>query len=233
MIAHSINDIDVNFDVQTDSGGKDPDYASPTLRSFHQLLWSKLLPNGMMMKLEVAKDCYLKWNGICFGSDSITATFRNGRNKHFEEFKKGISDYQNYEKHNLSILYTIGGEIIFPQTPWSMNRARGCHPKICDRWDLTLECIRRCYAGEPSPLDKALLESKRFFDLFVDFKGYVDFFFLQDCVDEYYNVKFWLDTPLFENNPIPETLDSYLTWVDSQIEFVANRNKRITEYCLS
>ena len=50
MIAHSINDIDVNFDVQTDSGGKDPDYASPTLRSFHQLLWSKLLPNGMMMK---------------------------------------------------------------------------------------------------------------------------------------------------------------------------------------
>ena len=109
MIAHSINDIDVNFDVQTDSGGKDPDYASPTLRSFHQLLWSKLLPNGMMMKLEVAKNCYLKWNGICFGSDSITATFRNGRNKHFEEFKKGISDYQNYEKHNLSKLYTIGG----------------------------------------------------------------------------------------------------------------------------
>ena len=114
-----------------------------------------------------------------------------------------------------------------------MNRARGCHPKICDSWDLTLECIRRYYAGEPSPLDKALWESKHFFDLFVDFKGYVDFFFLQDCVDEYYNVKFWLDTPLFENNPIPKTLDSYLAWVDSQIEFATNRNKRIKEYCLS
>ena len=41
---------------------------------------------------------------------------------------------------------------------------------ICDRWDLTLECIRRFYAGEPTPLDSALKKSRVFFELFVDFK---------------------------------------------------------------
>lgn len=41
-----LKDIDVWFDVQTDSNGKDPDSASKTLKSYHQALWSKLLPNG-------------------------------------------------------------------------------------------------------------------------------------------------------------------------------------------
>ena len=225
-----LQDIDVHFDVQTDSRGKDPDYASATMKSYHQLLWSKQLPNKEVMNLETGKDCYLKWNGIYLGSDSITATFRNGRNKHFEEFKKGITNYEEYEKRNLSKLYTIGGAIIFPQTHWSMNRARGCHPRICDRWDLTLECIRRYYAGEHSPLDRSLLESKQFFDLFLDFKGYVDFFLLQDCVDDDYNVKFWLNTSLFESNPLPQTLESYKEWVQTQLDFAAKRNARIQQY---
>ena len=111
-----------------------------------------------------------------------------------------------------------------------MNRARGCHPRICDRWDLTLECIRRYYAGEHSPLDRSLLESKQFFDLFLDFKGYVDFFLLQDCVDDDYNVKFWLNTSLFESNPLPQTLESYKEWVQTQLDFAAKRNARIQQY---
>ena len=56
-----------------------------------------------------------------------------------------------------------------------------------NRWDLTLECIRRFYAGEQTPLDKVLESDREFYNLFVDFKGYVDFFLLQDCVDENYN----------------------------------------------
>ena len=231
MIASTLKEIDVNFDVQSDSHGKDPDYASATMKSYHKLLWSKPLPNGKTLKLEDGKDCYLKWNGMFFGSDSITATFRNGRNKHFEEFKSGIPNYPEFEKDVLSKLYTIGGAIIFPQTPWSMNRARGCHPRICDRWDLTLECIRRYYIGEESPLNKSLLESKQFFDLFIDFKGYVDFFLLQDCVNDNYDIKFWLDTPLFESNPMPTTLESYLAWVNTQLDFAKKRNLRILEYC--
>ena len=231
MIAKTLKEIDVNFDVQTDSRGKDPDYASATLKSYHQLLWSKPLPNGETMNLKSGKDCYLRWNSIYLGSDSITATFRNGRNKHFEEFKSGIPNYPEFENNVLAKLYTIGGAIIFPQTPWSMNRARGCHPRICDRWDLTLECIRRFYIGEESPLSKSLHESKQFFDLFIDFKGYVDFFLLQDCVDDKYNVKFWFDTPLFVSDPMPKTLDSYLAWVNTQLDFANKRNHRIMEYC--
>lgn len=228
-----LKDIDITFDVQSDSRGKDPDWASATLKAYHQLLWSKLLPNGKKLTLESGKDCYLKGNGFCFGSDSITATFRNGRNKHFDEFKAAIPNYDEYEKRNLSKLYTIGGTIIFPQTSWSMNRARGCHPRICDRWDLTLECIRRFYNGESSPLDRSIRECEEFYEWFIDFKGYIDFFLLQDCVDDNYDVKFWLETPLFNSNPIPQDIGTYLPWIDTQLEFAEKRNKRILEYCLT
>ena len=233
MIAYSLKEIDVDFDVQTDSHGKDPDYASATMKSYHKLLWSKPLPNGDILQLEDGKDCYLKWNGMFFGSDSITATFRNGRNKQFEEFKKSIPNYPEFEKDVLSKLYTIGGAIIFPQTPWSMNRARGCHPRICDRWDFTLECIRRYYAGESSPLDRSLSESQQFFNLFMSFKEFVNFFWLQDCIDEQYNVILWDDSPLFEVNAMPKTLDSYLAWIKTQLNFAEKRNQRIQNYCNS
>ena len=114
-----------------------------------------------------------------------------------------------------------------------MNQARGCHPKICDRWDFTLECIRRFYIGESSPLDTALQRSGDFFRLFGGFKGYVDFFLLQDCVDDDYRVKIWLDTPLFESNPMPKTLEEYYRWIQTQLDFVDKRGKRIKEYCNS
>ena len=111
-----------------------------------------------------------------------------------------------------------------------MNQARGCSRKISDRWDLTLECIRRYYSGESSPLDTAIQKSKEFFNLFVDFKGYIDFFLLQDCVDENYQVKFWLDTPLFATDPMPSSLHSYLSWIDSELDFVVKRGKRMEDY---
>ena len=151
-----LKDIDVWFDVRSDCpqprpGSKyvpDPDIVSPTLKAYHRLLWSRPLPNGEVMSLETGKGCYLRWRDIYVGSDSITASFRHGRNKHFEEFKKAIPNYEEFEENMLRRTYVIGGAIIFPQTRWSMNQARGCHPAICDRWDLTLECIRRFYAGE-------------------------------------------------------------------------------------
>ena len=40
--------IDINFNMFSDTPkGKDPDSYSPTLRSYHKILWSKPLPNGI------------------------------------------------------------------------------------------------------------------------------------------------------------------------------------------
>ena len=223
-----LQDIDIHFDVQTDSKGKDPDSASPTLRAYHQLLWSKPLPNGQEMKLGIEKNC-LKWGDMWFGCDSITASFLHERfplRKSVEQ-KDGFVEWKKDYWHKT---YTIGGSIIFPMHRWSMNQARGCSVKICDRWDLTLECIRRFYAGEPTPLDKVFETDREFFGLFVDFKGYVDFFLLQDCVDENYKVKFALDTPRFISMPMPKNMEEYYKWIESQIDFVTKRGIRIEEY---
>ena len=226
----NLKDIDITFDFRTDTReGKDPDSNSKTLREYQQLLWSKPLPNGEVMQLGIEKG-FLNWKGMWFGSDSITASFLHDRFP-LRGLVESKPNFAQWKKDYWHKTYTIGGEIIFPMVRWSMNQARGCSIKICDRWDLTLECIRRFYVGEPTPLDKALERSREFFKLFVDFKGYVDFFLLQDCVDENYNVKFWLETPLFVSMPMPKVLDEYYKWINSQIDFVEKRGKRIKEYC--
>ena len=46
--------IDTTFDFRSDTPpGQDPDACSPTLRRYHQLLWSKPLPNGTPFELDV------------------------------------------------------------------------------------------------------------------------------------------------------------------------------------
>src|SRR4051812_14267256 len=50
--------IDVSFDFRSDTPGYglprvDPDASSPTLRRYHQLLWSKRLPSGAPFLLDV------------------------------------------------------------------------------------------------------------------------------------------------------------------------------------
>ena len=244
----NIRHIDVNFDFTTDTkgfwdgfwerndglgaGGADPDSKSRTLKLYSQLLWSKPLPNGEVMELEDGSNFYLRWKNFYFGNDSITASFRYYRNKDFlEKVKREVPDYHNYVENYLHKLYQIGGEVIFPSFRMGINQSRGFNPRIKDRWDLTLECIRRYYNGEDSPLKNILDKNKSFFDLFVDFKGYVDFFFFQDCVDDNYSkVLLWLDTPLFITNPIPQTTDDYFEFINKEIDFVAKRNARIDAY---
>ena len=250
----SLQEIDVNFDFTSDTprfwdgfwgrnggfgaGGADPDARSQMARRYHQLLWSRELPNGETMVLEDGRSrFYLKWKDIWFGSDSITASFRYDRNRVLlKELEKqmGLSDYRSYVENYLRELYTIGGMMLLPSFRWCLNQARGCSLRISDRWDLTLECIRQYYLGESSPLEKCLNNptNQKFFSLFVDFKGFVDFFFLQDCVsDDYQKVSLWLDTSLFETNPIPKTINDYLAFIDTELDFVDRRNKRIAEFC--
>ena len=81
-----------------------------------------------------------------------------------------------------TIGYTIGGMMVFPGNridgKATINGARGFTRKIADRFDLTLECIRRHYLNQPSPLDDTLSRYGDFFALFGNFDGYVDHFLL-------------------------------------------------------
>lgn len=241
-------DIDIQFDFTTDTprywenfwnnnnglgaGNNDPDTSSKTLQKYHQLLWSKKLPNGDNMELSIGSGSnYLTWKNFRFGSDSITASFRYERYRNMiEEIKNAIPNYQSFMENYLRKSYTIGGETIFPKWHGGINQSRGCNPFIKDRWDLTLECIRKYYIDEPSPLYDTLKKDKEFFDLFVDFKGYVDFFYMQDCVSsDYESVVFWLGNGEFLQNPLPKTVDEYIHWINCNMDFVKQRNERIQE----
>lgn len=94
----NLKDIDITFDFQTDCRkGQDPDSASKTLRSYQQLLWSKPLPNGEMMKLDIEKG-FLKWRDMWFGNDSITASFLHYRFPLKEHVEQNIPNFPSLKK---------------------------------------------------------------------------------------------------------------------------------------
>lgn len=242
--AHTFIDVDFDFTLDTPnywdnfwknnnglgSGNSDPDASSKMLQHYHQILWSKTLPNGELMKLQLGSGAnYLTWKGFRFGSDSIIASFRYEKYRYMlERVQQELPNYKEFMEDYLHKSYTIGGSIIFPKRRGGINQTRGCASLIRDRWDLTLECIRRYYNGESSPLYATLCHDKEFFDLFIDFKGYIDFFYLQDCVTEDYNkVIMWLDNDNFTTDPLPLTVDSYLLWIQRELDFVKKRNQRI------
>ena len=239
--------IDVNFDFTTDTPGywdhfweqregwgggcADPDVMSPTLKQYHKELWSKPLPNGQIMELEESSNPndYLNWNGFRLSSDSIIVSFNYVSYLRMKnELIRVVSDFKTYRENYVKKACTIGGFILFPRHPNSMNQERGTRRQICDRWDLTMECIRRHYLGMQSPLSDVLEADRAFFDLFVDFKGYVDFFFLQDCVSEdYEKVIFWEGDSTFRERPLPKTVDDYILWIERELNFLDKRNARI------
>ncbi|MDO5665608.1 MAG: hypothetical protein Q4G63_10190, partial [Bacteroidia bacterium] len=67
------------------------------------------------------------------------------------------------------------------------------------------------------------------FLLFKDFKNYVDFFLLQDFVDDNYEVKFSLPFDNFIRSPLPQNIQEYQDYKDHTIKLVDLRNKRISK----
>jgi hypothetical protein len=130
--------------------------------------------------------------------------------------------------------YTIGGMMVFPGNrigrKMTINAQRGFHPRIKDRFDLTVECIRRYYRGEQSPLSETLQRYVDFFALFGDFRGYVEFFLLQDLVTtDYIAVRFFMPFRDFISWPVPASAEQYRAYVQHAMEFIAARNERIRE----
>jgi hypothetical protein len=119
----------------------------------------------------------------------------------------------------------------------TINGARGFNTKIADRFDLTLECIRLHYQRRENPLEGTFKNPVNtfFFSLFRNFKGYVDYFFLQDLVDsQYEKVSFFTQTEKpFLESPIPETAAEYREYKMATLEFVRRRNQRIKEWSVN
>lgn len=169
-------EIDTTFDFRSDAGGKDPDSRSPTLRRYHRLLWSKPLPDGTLFALEdLGSKGYLRHRSergeFRLSSDTVLRTF----SKH-KKMQRIIDEVPEVEREEaLRRGYTIGGMILFPgvrvdRKP-TINQARGTNAKIQDRFDLTLECIRRHYVGGVSPLTQDLARYAAFFALSAAFAG--------------------------------------------------------------
>ena len=229
--------IDTTFDFRNDSNGKDPDAYSPTLRKYHRLLWSKQLPIGERLELEEDNsNLVYKFNmqTMKFGSDSISNSYIGTKKIAHLANEVSSSEFEEFRDKGSS----IGGYIIFPSErvdgKMTINGARGFNTKIADRFDLTLECIRLHYQRCENPLEETFKNpiNSFFFSLFRNFRGYVDYFFLQDLVDsQYEKVGFFtqIEKP-FEKSPIPETAAEYREYKSATLEFVRRRNQRIKEW---
>ena len=132
--------IDIHFDFTTDtphywegfwersgglgSGGADPDKFSPTLKSYHQQLWSKELPNGEKMNLQPGDQyTYLQWRNFRFSSDTIIISLIHWNNKVMvDQINERLGDYKPFFLDLIHQAYTIGGMIIFPQHQGSINQ---------------------------------------------------------------------------------------------------------------
>jgi hypothetical protein len=163
------------------------------------------------------------------GSDAITHSYKS----HLR--KKWLTEQIPDEVNELfDAGSTIGAYLIFPNNRTdgnhTINQARGVHPLIDDRFDLTLECIRRFYMGQTSPLYDTLLRYKSFFDLFADFTGYVHFFLLDDLIDENRTVKFYLPFDNFNAPPVFAGIDDYMVYKKGAMSFIRQRNERINWY---
>ncbi len=223
--------IDVTYDFRRDTPeGKDPDRYSKTLRHYHKQLWSKPLPSGTHFQLsDDLPGHYLHHQSavgeFSLSSDAVIPTFR--WNRHIQ----AMIPRSELEAFNAKG-YTIGGMMVFPcnrvDGKWTINQARGCTRSIGDRFDLTLECIRRRYVNGTSPLTNVLARYSTFFDLFESFRGYAEFFFLQDLVsDDFGAVKISQPYRNFGGSPIPNTASEYRAYEDDAIAFINARNQRI------
>lgn len=236
---------DTSFDYKTDKPRRtkpDADRDSPRLRADHELLWTKELRPGVEFAPSASSAgpneylIYTDSSGarFCYGSDAITSSYTSWlKPRPLVDAIAGLNEEQR--ARYLNPPYTIGSAMIWPvrkKDPYTMNRARGLNAKIGDRMDLTLECIRRHYAGEPgSPLADVTNAYADFFELFDGFKEFVDFFHLQDLVTPGYDeVLFYLPFENFERSGTPTTKDEYITYREATLDFIARRGHRMAKW---
>ena len=236
-----MNMIDITFDFQAEAGfdntgtQRDSDKYSPTLQEYHRILWSKQLPSGEVFELTKISTNRLYHKSdlgeFYLSSDRAIATFSS-----WIKMKPIIEQIPAGKLNEfIRLTDTIGGIVIWPSNKvngfQTINGARGFNRQIVDRLDLTIECIRRYYQIETSPLYETLKRYDDFFKLFGDFKGYIDFFLLQDYVtDDYMVVNLSAPFDDFQTSPIPKTVDEYRSYLNFTSRLIELRNQRINKY---
>jgi hypothetical protein len=161
-------------------------------------------------------------------SDTVIPTF--SRERRLSNIINRIPTEERNAFH--AIGYTIGGMMLFPSNrigrKMTINQARGLNHKIKDRFDLTVECIRRHYRDEQSPLTDTLALYADFFGLFGNFQGYVEHFLLQDLVTvDCSAVRFFTPFEDFTTSPLPQTVEAFRAYRELAIDFIKARNHRI------
>lgn len=225
-----MNQIDIEYDFTLDSKCGDADTDSPKLYDLHSFLWKQELSNNVVLNLNVINKSYgrlLLQNNLTdnLSSDRMCPHFVGKYNGKFDDWLSD-SDKIIFKKK----VRTIGGHIVFPahrRNGFTINQARGVNRKISDRFDLTLECIRKFYRNEENPLSSALNRYSDFFKIFEDFKGYIDFFMLQDFMEYNENIKFSLPFDDFNRSALPENKEEYENYMNNTIELIDKRNNRI------
>jgi hypothetical protein len=229
--------------------GGDPDRDCPRLYQWHLALWGRPVLGVAPFTLEVTSgsSCGIRLRSgdsdeFYLSSDGIIPTWStSGWTKRITpdvvaEIAEDADDFYR-------IACTIGGYIVFPlnrtgQTGHSINQSRGMHPQIADRFDITLECIRRHY-GEPeaeNPLGARLAYYADYFALFGDFDTYVRFFVLDDLVTQNRDAVTSLMTgetiTEFSSPAFARSATDYAQYRERTIAFVNARNARIRELSL-
>jgi hypothetical protein len=227
--------IDISLDLGLDAKGKNPDLHSKTLKEFHKHLWNKYLPNGKLFELsESLTGKYLTFDeessSMELGSDSIANSYASSSSAPIRKIIAEVGEemVESFRKLN----NTVGAFTVFPSAriegKMTLNGARGFSSAIADRFDLTLECIRRHYLGASSPLADVINRYSGFFSLFESFDGYLDFFLLGDLVDEAGRIKFFIsDREPFEGSGYPRNSVEYLEYRSNSMEWVTKRNAQI------
>lgn len=97
--------------------------------------------------------------------------------------------------------------------------------------DLTLECIRHHYTGEPgSPVADVTNAYVDLFARFDGFKEFVDFFHLQVLVTgDYAKVEFYLRLEDLQRSGTPTTTEEHVTYREKMLEFIEKRRGRMAK----
>ena len=236
-----ITQIDTTRKMYEDTpNGKDPDTYSRTLCDYHLLLWSKPLPNGKQFTLTSNDtppfNLFHKsdMGDFRLSSDSILHTYTRWTRMPMAGIIQSIPEAVREAFYDQAS--TIGGYAVFPcnqiEGKPTINGIRGMNPNLMDRFDFTLECIRRWYQCEDSPLYKHINRYDSFFRLFGDFRGYYEFFLLDDLVQkDTESIRFWLPFKDFGiTAPLPADVSEYQEYMKNVMEFATARGTRMFEY---